>query len=60
MYSPKIREDLIPLLYQLKLCLDKPMTEILDDIVRPEVMEMYSLFCKEEHSFYSVNEEERR
>ena len=36
MYSPKIREDLIPLLYQLKLCLDKPMTEILDDIALPK------------------------
>jgi hypothetical protein len=38
MYSPKIREDLIPLIYQIKQARDgKPMTKIVDEILRPAV-----------------------
>ena len=47
MYSPKIKEDLIPVLYRLKIRLDKPMTEIVDEILRPEVEEMAQIFLKE-------------
>jgi hypothetical protein len=34
MYSPKISEDLIPLLYQLRLKEKKPMTKIVDELLR--------------------------
>ena len=47
-YSPKIKADLIPLLYWLKLRLDMPMTEIVDEILRPELYEMEDIFLKEE------------
>lgn len=48
MYSPKISEDLIPLFYRLKLRLDMPMTQIVDEILRPELNEMGGIFLKEE------------
>ncbi len=48
MYSPKIKADLIPLLYRLKLRLDMPMTQIVDEILRPELYEMEDIFLKEE------------
>jgi hypothetical protein len=34
MYSPKIQEDLIPTLYKLGKALGKPMTRIVDEILR--------------------------
>ena len=34
MYSPKIRDDLIPKLYKLGKIKGKPMTEIVDEILR--------------------------
>lgn len=34
MYSPKIREDLIPVLYHLGKEQGKPMTKVVDDIIR--------------------------
>ena len=34
MYSPKIREDLIPILYRLSKEHGKPMTRVVDDILR--------------------------
>ena len=34
MYSPKIREDLIPVLYRMGKEQGKPMTHIVDDIIR--------------------------
>ena len=37
MYSPKIRDDLIPLLYRLARQEDKPMTRLVDEILRVEV-----------------------
>ena len=52
MYSPKIREDLIPILYQLKLRLDQSMTDIIDDILRPELEEMERIFLHEEKGDY--------
>lgn len=48
MYSPKIAEDLIPRLYRLKKRLDKPMTEIVDSILREELTEMERIYLKEE------------
>ena len=37
MYSPKLRDDLIPLLYRLARQEGKPMTRLVDEILRVEV-----------------------
>jgi hypothetical protein len=37
MYSPKIREDLIPVLYKIAKEQEIPMTELVDRIIREEV-----------------------
>ena len=34
MYSPKIREDLIPILYRMGQEQQKPMTRVVDEILR--------------------------
>jgi hypothetical protein len=42
MYSPKIREDLIPMIYKIKQVQDgKPMTKIVDEILRPVVQKLH-------------------
>lgn len=41
MYSPKIAEDLIPLLYQLKQVRQKPMTQLVDEFLRPQLLKRY-------------------
>lgn len=40
MYSPKIREDLIPYLYQLAKARRVPMTTLVDNLLRPTVMQL--------------------
>ena len=37
MYSTKLRDDLIPLIYRLARQEGKPMTRLVDDILRAEV-----------------------
>ena len=37
MYSPKIKEDLVQMLYRLKLKHQMPMTRLVDEILRPTV-----------------------
>jgi hypothetical protein len=37
MYSPKIKEDLIPILYKLAKVEGKPMTALIDEILRAEI-----------------------
>ena len=37
MYSPRIKDDLIPLLYRIARHEGKPMTRIVDGILRPEI-----------------------
>lgn len=39
MYSPKIAEDLIPLLYRLARRKKKPMTVVVDEMLRGAVKE---------------------
>ena len=41
MYSPKIKEDLIPKLYRLRAKLRIPMTVLVDEILRPVVNQMH-------------------
>jgi len=38
MYSPKIREDLIPVLYKLAKLESKPMTTLIDEMLRTEIV----------------------
>ena len=37
MYSPKIKEDLIPILYKLAKLEGKPMTCLIDEMLRVEI-----------------------
>jgi hypothetical protein len=37
MYSPKVKEDLIPVLYKLAKQQGKPMTELVDEMIRVEI-----------------------
>lgn len=39
MYSPIIRDDLIPILYRYARAKGKPMTRIVDEILRPVLVE---------------------
>lgn len=39
MYSPKIKEDLIPILYRFAKHEDKSMTRIVDEILRPAIIQ---------------------
>lgn len=39
MYSPKIKNDLIPILFRLAQDRDKSMTVIVDEILRPALIE---------------------
>jgi hypothetical protein len=42
MYSPKIREDLVPMIYKIKQAQDgKPMTKIVDELLRPLVKRLH-------------------
>jgi hypothetical protein len=37
MYSPKVKEDLIPILYKLAKQEGKPMTALIDEMLRAEI-----------------------
>ncbi len=37
MYSPKVKEDLIPILYKLAKQEQKPMTKLVDEMLRAEI-----------------------
>ena len=39
MYSPKIREDLIPILFKLARRKKRPMTKLVDQILRNQLKE---------------------
>jgi len=42
MYSPKIKPDLIPMLYRIKQARGgKPMTKIVDEMLRPAVLTLH-------------------
>ncbi|MFC2088271.1 hypothetical protein ACFLSX_01590 [Calditrichota bacterium] len=46
MYSPKIAEDLIPMVYRLSLNAQKPMTKIVDEYLRPQIIKKHYLLLK--------------
>lgn len=39
MYSPRIREDLIPILFKLARTKERPMTKLVDEILRNQLKE---------------------
>lgn len=53
MYSPKIKDDLIPFLYQIGKKEGKPMTQVVDDILR-EYLTKIGMITKD---FYEVRPE---
>jgi hypothetical protein len=50
MYSPKIKEDLIPILYKLAKQEGKPMTALIDEMLRAEIAK------RNEHVNHANNE----
>ena len=49
MYSPKIKEDLIPILYKLAKQEGKSMTHLVDDILRNKFRKREWQICQEEN-----------
>ena len=39
MYSPKIKDDLIPIIYRKAQITSKSMTDIVDDLLRPQLVD---------------------
>ena len=58
MYSPKIKEDLIPTLYQLAKTQEKPMTQVVDEILRDALEDNTNLNNQEELTFDSSKQKE--
>lgn len=58
MYSPKIREDLIRMLCQIGRKRRTPMTKVVDELLRPAVMEAHETIVQEETAFYDYDEKE--
>lgn len=42
MYSPKIKEDLIPIIYKKSKIINKTMTKLVDEILRNQLIEYVS------------------
>ena len=42
MYSPKVSEDLVPRLYKLAKEQKRPMTKVLDELIRDKLVEQVS------------------
>jgi hypothetical protein len=59
MYSPKIREDLIPILYRLAKEKETTMTKIVDEFLRPALIEHEARrsipYCMSCYSVVEVN-----
>lgn len=51
-YSPRIEEDLIPKLYEIKQFKRKPMTVIVDELLRPAVEKLHEEVLREINAFY--------
>jgi hypothetical protein len=56
MYSPKIKEDLVPYLYEIAKRQRKPMTKVVDEILREQVIHLYDA---EKESEVKENDRER-
>jgi hypothetical protein len=49
MYSPKINEDLIPVIYKLAKKEGKTMTRLLDEILRKELKKREGEICQDKN-----------
>ena len=58
MYSPEIRKDLIAMLYRIRMWHRKPMTAVVDDILRPHVEQLHTQVIREQRAFYFGDEED--
>ena len=47
MYSPKIKKDLIPVLYKLAKQEGRPMTQLVDEILRKELTKRGCEICRD-------------
>ena len=56
MYSPKINEDLIQMLYRLRVKLGIPMTKLVDEILRPEVIKRHELEIESSSDSIQLNQ----
>lgn len=54
-YSPKIKEDLIPLLYRIKRRKQKSMTKVVDELLRPQVLKRHEEIVQTENAFYDYD-----
>jgi len=54
-YSPKISEDLIPQLYELASQKGIPMTKIVDQILRPQVLKTIQNKAKNRRNYHGKN-----
>ena len=53
MYSPKIKEDLISILYKLAKQEGKPMTALIDEMIRAEIVKRNGHILKKENEAVS-------
>jgi hypothetical protein len=51
-YSPKIPADLIPKLYEIKQFKRKPMTQIVEELLRPAVLKLHEEVLREVNASY--------
>ena len=54
-YSPKIKADLIPLLYRIKRRKQKSMTKVVDELLRPQVLKLHEEIVPPENTFYDYD-----
>lgn len=59
MYSPKIREDLIPLIYRQSKLTAKTMTKYIDDLIRPLLIDNENVIKDENKNEEMKNEKEK-
>ena len=60
MYSPKIKKDLIPVLYKLAKQKGKPMTQLVDEILRKELTKRGCEICRDgSKEEISINQKKR-
>ena len=58
MYSPEVKPDLVMKLYHLRKAFGKPMTKVLDELLRPKVDALYGEIYGRQRIV--VKEEERQ
>lgn len=60
MYSPKIREDLIPLIYRQSKQVAKTMTKYIDDLIRPLLIDNENMIKDENNKSEEMSKENEK